>query len=147
MDLSKLTLGEKIIAGAGIALVIDLLFLPWHQVDFGVLKISRSGIESPNAIWGVLAMLVAAAVVAVVIVRRLTSADVPELPVPLEQALFIAGVVVAALLGLKLLLETDALGFGAFLGVLLAAGMAYGGFLVRKEAGPAASGPGHGSTV
>jgi hypothetical protein len=147
VDLSKLTLGEKIVAGAGIALVIDLLFLPWHTVDIGILEISRSGIESPNAFWGVVAMLLAAAMVAAVTVRRLTNAELPELGVPLEQVLFIAGVAVAALLALKLLLETDALGFGAFLGILLAAAIAYGGFLMREESGRADAGPRRTPTV
>ena len=35
MDFSKLTLGDKILGGTAIALVIDLLFFPWHSIDTG----------------------------------------------------------------------------------------------------------------
>lgn len=135
MDLSKLTMGEKIILGAGAVLLIDLLFLPWHKVDLGIVSVSRSAIQSPNAFWGLLALLVTIAVVAVVAVNRFTSAKLPDLPVPLGQAVFFAGIAVLALLLLKLVVETDFLGFGAYLAILLGAAMAYGGFLVRSELG------------
>lgn len=142
MDLTKLTLGDRIVAGTGIALVIDLLFLPWHNIDVGIISVSRTAIQSPNGIWGILALLLALAMVAVVVVNRLTTTQLPDLPVPWTQAMFFAGIAVAALLVLKLLVETDFLGFGAFLGILLAAGMAYGAFLMGKESGPAEAGAG-----
>lgn len=135
MDLSKLTMGEKVVAAAGLLLLVDLLFLPWHKLDLGIVDVSRSGIESPNAFWGILALLVTIAMVAVVVVTRLTTARLPDLPVPLGQAMFIAGLAVLALLLLKLVIETDLLGFGAWLGLLLGAALAYGGFLMRQEAG------------
>ncbi|MGI8685446.1 MAG: hypothetical protein ACR2MO_10220, partial [Acidimicrobiales bacterium] len=97
MDLSKLTMGEKIIGGAGILLVLDLLLFPWHKIDLGIVSVSRSGIESPNSLWGILAMLVALAMVAVVVVTRFTSTNMPDLPIPLGQAMFFAGIAVAAL--------------------------------------------------
>lgn len=148
MDLSKLTIGEKIVGGAGIVLVLDLLLFPWHKIDFGIgaLSVSRSGIESPNGFWGVLAMLLALAMVAVVVVTRFTSTKVPDLPLPLGQAMFFAGVAVAALLLIKLISETDFLGFGAYLGILLGGAMAYGGFVYRKEAGDASASPPMGSS-
>lgn len=141
MDLSKLTMGEKIVGGAGIALVLDLLLFPWHNIDIGIVSFSRSGIESPNGLWGVLAMLVAIAMVAVVVVTRFTSAKVPDLPFPLGQGMFIGGIAVAALLFIKLVSETEFLGVGAYLGILLGGAMAYGGFLYRKEAGDAPASP------
>lgn len=145
MDLSKLTLGEKIVGGAGIVLVLDLLLFPWHKIDLGIVSVSRSGIESPNGFWGILAMLVAIAMVAVVVVTRLTSATMPDLPIPLGQAMFFAGIAVVVLLFIKLILETSFLGFGAYLGLLLGGTVAYGGFLMRKEAGDAPAVPPIGS--
>lgn len=135
---------EKIVLGAGIVLIIDLVFLPWHSIESVIFDVSitSTAIESPNSFWGVLAMLVTMAMVTVIVVTRFTTAKLPDLPVPLPQAMSVAGITVLALLGFKLLLETDALGFGAWLGILLAAGLAYGGAQMKKEAGPASSGLG-----
>lgn len=133
MDLSRLSQGEKIVLIAGGVLLIDLLFLPWYDFDLGLVSFTRSAVESPKAFWGVLAALVTAAMVAVVVVTRFTTARMPALPFPLGQAMFVAGVTVAGLLLLKLLLETDFLGVGAWLGILLAGAVAYGGFLMRNE--------------
>ena len=146
MDLTKLTMGEKIVGGAGILLVLDLLLFPWHKIDLGIVSVSRSGIESPNGFWGILAMLVALAMVAVVVVTRFTTAKLPDLPLPLGQAMFFGGIAVLGLLFIKLIVETDFLGFGAYLGLLLGAAMAYGGFQMRKEAGDAPAAPPMGST-
>ena len=131
MDLSRLSQGEKIVLIAGGLLLIDLLFLPWY--DFDRVGFSRSAVESPKAFWGVLAALVAAAMVAAVVVTRFTTAPVPALPVPLGQAMFVGGVTVAGLLLLKLLLDTDFLGVGAWLGIFLGGAVAYGGFVMRHE--------------
>lgn len=133
---------EKIILGAGVVLIIDLIFLPWHSVDLIIGTYTRSGIESPNSFWGVVALLVTIAMVTWIVLTRFTTVKVPDLPVPQSQAMFIAGIVVLAVLALKLISETDALGYGSWLGILLAGGLAYGGFQMKKEAGPASSGLG-----
>jgi hypothetical protein len=130
MDLDKLTLSDKIIAATGIVLIIDLLFLPWHSVDIGIVSFTRSGVESPNAFWGVLALLLTIAVVAVTLVRALKpETKLPDLPVSWDRAIFFGAAAVLVLLFLKLVMETDSLGFGAWLGILLAAGLTYGGYL------------------
>ena len=85
--------------------------------------------------------------VALIVLTRFTTAKVPDLPVPQSQAMFLGGIVVLAVLALKLISETNALGFGSWLGVLLAAGLAYGGFQMKKEAGPAPTGMGRADSV
>ena len=134
MNLGKLSRGERTIVIAGVLLVIDLLFLPWHSITVPYIgSVDRNGISSPNAFLGFLAALGAAAMVAQVIVSRFTSATVPELPVPWPRAHMIGGLAVAGLLLLKLLLQTSFLGFGAYVGILVAAGLAFGGYTVNQE--------------
>ena len=135
MDLSKLSLSDKIIGGTAIVLIIDLLFLPWHNVDVPFLgNYSRTAVQSPDSFWGILALLLTIAVV-VVVALRVFSPDtkLPELPVSWDMATFYATAAVGVLLLLKLIVNTDYLGFGAWLGIVLAAGMVYGGFLKFQE--------------
>jgi hypothetical protein len=137
VDLNKLTLSDKILGATGILLLIDLLFLPWHKIEISILGFSdsesRTALQSPNSFWGILALLVTLAIVAVLIVTKFTSAKLPDLPISWNQAIFFASIAVLAFLLIKLVAETDYLGFGAWLGLLLAAGMVYGGFLKSKE--------------
>jgi hypothetical protein len=133
MDLDKLTLSDKIIAGTGIVLIIDLLFLPWHSIDVGPFSASLTAIEERNAFLGILALLLTIALVAVTLLRVLKpETQLPDLPVSWDRATFFGAVAVLGLLLLKLILETDYLGIGAWLGILLAAGMAYGGYLKHQ---------------
>lgn len=134
MDFSKLTKGDKVVLGAGLLLIIDLLFFPWHHISLGPFSVNRTGVQSPNSGYGVLALLLAIVMVAQVAVARFTSAKMPELPVPWAQVHLIAGVVTFALLLLKLVVETSSLGFGAFLGLLAAAALAFGGYTISQEA-------------
>jgi hypothetical protein len=136
VDLNKLTLGDKIIGGTGIVLVITLLFFPWHSIDLGPFgSVTRTAIQSPNGFWGILALLLAVAVVVAALLPKLTEVTLPDLPIPYPDAVFYAAIATLALLVLKLLLETESLGFGAFLAILLAAGMTYGAFQSKSEAG------------
>ena len=137
MDFNKLTQGERIVLIAGLLLIIDLLFLPWHKVStvvFGqTISGTASGIESPNGFYGVLALLLALVMVGVIIATKLANAKLPTLPVPLGQVHMIAGIAIFVLLLIKLLAETNFLGFGAYLGILLGAALAFGGFSINKE--------------
>jgi uncharacterized membrane protein len=134
MDLSKLSRGDRIVVITGALLVIDLLFLPWISISLPFIgTVSNTGISAPNGFLGFLAALVTAAMVAQILVSKFTSARLPDLPVPWPRAQMLGGVVVLALLVLKLVLHTSLLGFGAYLGILFAAGLAYGGYTVNQE--------------
>jgi hypothetical protein len=137
MDLSRLTQGERIVLAAGVLLIIDLLFLPWHSIDLGVeipgLDTTRSGVQSPNGGYGVLALLLTIIMVAQIIAAKLAGASLPEPPIPWSQIHVIAGTTVAILLVIKLVRETDSLGFGCYLGVLLGIVLAYGAYALRRE--------------
>lgn len=141
MDFSKLTKGDKIVLGAGLLLIIDLLFFPWHKITLaGIIDVRRTGVQSPNSIYGVLALLLALVMVVQVAVARFSTAKLPEIPVPWGQVHLIAGVAAFALLLLKLLVETSSLGFGAYLGIILAAALAFGGYTISQESKHATGG-------
>jgi len=146
VDLSKMRTPDWILGGCALVLIIDLLFFPWHKVDidlgpFGGGSYKRTGIQSPNAFWGILALLLAIAILAVVIVRRLTTAKLPDLPISWTDATFYGAIATLALLVLKLIIETDALGFGSYFAILLGAGMVYGAFASKQADSTAPSGP------
>jgi hypothetical protein len=140
VDLKKLSLGERIMAIAAVLLVIDLFALPWHRISIGVgpfsVSSSRTGVESPHGLLGLLAALVAIAVVARVVLAEFTSVQLPTIPVSWPQADLIAGIAAAAFVLLKLSLETSYLSVGAWLGVILGGVMAYGGYLRSREPRP-----------
>ena len=139
MDLKKLSLEAQIMAVAGLALIIDLIFLPWHRMSINIpgvvsLSESRSAIESPNGLFGLLALLLAAAVVARLIVANFTSIKLPELPMSWGRIQLFATGGIAGLLVLKLVLEMDFLALGAWFALVPAGAMVYGAFRLDRQA-------------
>src|SRR3990170_1815574 len=72
-----LGIGEKIIVIAGLILFIDG-FLPWYDVDLGIVSVTRSGWESPGGIWSILAILLGIAMSGVIAVKALTEGGIPD---------------------------------------------------------------------
>jgi len=137
--LAKLSQGERIVLIGGLALIVDLLVLPWHSVDLGDLDIAfdptRTGVQEPNAAYGVVAMILASIMVLQIVIARLTPARLPGSPMLWAQVHLIAGVFVAVVLVVKLFRETELLGYGAYSGVLGGILVAYGGYCVARAAG------------
>ena len=146
MDINKLSLGDKIVAGCGILLFLLILIFPWHSFDLG----DFGGTVNKNAFWGegdavgwpaLLAFILVLAVVAVVLIRKLAdNVSLPELPISWNQAIFYATIAIPVLLLLKLLLWNESIAFWAYLDILLGIGMAYGGFLIFQEGDAPATG-------
>ena len=134
MGLSKLSLGDRIIGVTGGLLVLDLLLLPWHHFGHVFGHPSPTAVQSPNSFWGILGLLVTLAVLALLGVSRFTAWHLPDLPFPVSRVVFVATVAVLVILLVKLLASTTSLTVGAFLAVVLAAGLVYGGFLGDGEA-------------
>ncbi len=134
--------GERIVVVAGVLLAVDLLVLPWHSVDLTGLNIvadpTRTAVQSPNAGYGVVALVLALAMVAQIVVATLLRARLPSLPPVSAQLQLVAGVFVAVVLVAKLVRETAYLGYGAYSGVLAGLLVAYGGYRIAQEAAPAA---------
>lgn len=146
MDLSKLTLGDKLAAGGALLFVIFAIIFDWHRVCFmgfcsGLSVFSGDGEAIP--VLGFLAFILALAVLALVLLPKLFDVKLPDLPVPLNDAIFYASVATVALLVLKLIFKLEYIAFGAWLMIIAAGVSAYGGFLVKQGAGAAGSaGPG-----
>lgn len=138
MDIKKLSVGQRILSGAGLFLLLDLLFLPWHRISVsfpGVTTVteSTSGIQAPNAFLGLLAFLLVAGLLAQVILSEFTSVKLPELPMSWARADLLAAGGVAGLLVVKLVLETSFLGIGAWLALAATALLVFGAFLCNRE--------------
>ena len=71
-----MSVGEKIIVIAGLFLFI-VAFLPWYSISLGPLgSFTRSGWQSPGAIWSVFAVFIGLGMAGVVILRRLTDVKI-----------------------------------------------------------------------
>ena len=130
-----LSIGEKIIIIAGAILFIDG-FLPWYSIDFGPLgSFTRSGWQSPGALWSMLAIVIGLAMAAVVVLKGLTEVEIPDNVggQSWPKILLGGGAAALVLVLIKLLNESSFLGFGFYLGIIAAAALAVGGFLMFRE--------------
>lgn len=140
MDLDKLSKGDRIVVVTGLALVIDLLFLPWYSITIAnLVTVTRTGVGAPDAFLGFLGMVIALAMALQIVLARFTDVKLPDLPVPWPRAHMLGGAAALILLLLKLVLHTSYLGFGAYLGILLAIGLTFGGVTLNNEATRAGS--------
>jgi hypothetical protein len=147
VDSSKLGVGEIVAGISGLALFV-FMFLPWYGIDsvggFGI-----SGVDLNVSAWesfsfiDILLFLVAVVVVGLVIVQMAEST--PDLPAPPAQIIAIAGAVAFVLILFRLIVTpgVDTAGLdidvdlgrkiGIFLGLIAAAGIAYGGWRALQE--------------
>ncbi len=112
---------------SGVLLAGTLAFLPWHQVDLGVVSASSTGLGAPDGVLGVLALLLALAVPGTVVATRVGGWRPPALPIELPVLLVGGSAASMALLVLKLLLHTEFLGAGSWLSLV------FGGALVATS--------------
>ena len=127
-QLKGLPLGRQLILGAGVLLLIDT-FLHWQSVDIGPFTASRNGW---HGFWGVLLGLLTIALVAWVAARAF---DV-ELPMEIPEGLtsLVLGVLIVAFALIKNLTD-DYSTLWSYIGIVLAAIVAYGAWLVYQSSG------------
>lgn len=145
MDLSKFSRDDWIMAGLGVFLAIDLLFLPWWSTTagFGPFSVSVSGsaIDAPDGWLGVLGVLAALALVADLALDRLGAAELPSIGGSRATTRFMLVMAAAACVAFKFFLHVsftanhwDA---GFWLGALAAAALvAVAAQALRAEAVP-----------
>lgn len=147
MDLSKLSTGDKLVAGAALALFVSLFF-PWFGVDFEgaggfSASASASGYDAGGFLFAILPLLLALVMVGQIALARLApQTKLPEPPLPWGQVHLIAGGVALALVLLKFLIGEDGedvvdIGrkWGIFVSLLAVIALAAGGFLKKREDG------------
>lgn len=120
---------------AGGLLLLSLAFFPWHRSIVLALVYgdgTRTALQSPNPLPGTLAFLVTVAMVAQVVMSRYSNQKVNPMLVRLQP---VAGMAVFALLAWKLAADTADLSTGAFIGLPLAAVLAYGSIALAREHG------------
>lgn len=150
MELDKLSMGEKISAASGILLFV-FMFFDWFGVEVsGVPAFSGTVEGSGGSAWDALdvipifLVLAIAAAVAVAVIR-LTDADV-EPPVSLNTIVAVLGALAVLLILYRIVDPPGGESFGGvsvditlkvgiFLGLLSAAGIAYGGYSAMREEG------------
>lgn len=141
--LGRLSQGERIVLFGGLALIFDLLVLPWHSFDLDALGIvndvgfdtTRTAVQELNVAYGVVAVVLASVMVLLIVLARLTPVGLPGPAGLWAQVHLIAGVFIAVVLVVKLFRETELLGYGAYSGVLGGILVAYGGYGIAREAG------------
>ena len=132
MDLSKLTMGSKVVLGGGVLLLIDS-FLHWQEVSFGPIS---AGVSMWHG-WGVLIGLLLLAILAWEAVQLL---NIKIALGPLSPSMVTAALsVLLVLFTVIKVLTNDYVAVWAWIGLVLAAGVAAGAWLTMKTAGESLS--------
>jgi hypothetical protein len=144
VDLNKLSTADKVI-GASAILFLVALFMPWYGLSGG----SNNGWD--YFLTGILPLLIAAAMVAVIAIQRFTTTELPRPPIPWSQIHLIAGAVILVLLLLRVVITSDVevLGesfdldrkYGLWIALFAAIGLGVGGYLKNQESEDAIAGP------
>jgi hypothetical protein len=125
-DMSKMSTASKILLGAGVLYLIDLL-LRWQEVCIeGIACVGRSGASGI----GVLNLLL---VLALVVWEVMWMLGVQiQAPRALISAALAAGIVLFTVL--KILIDNEAIAIWAWIGLILALAIGYGGWMRWQEA-------------
>jgi len=131
MDLSKLKLGQKIVLGAGILLIINL-FLPWWRVDFGFGSASANAFDAFLAWFGSFLAIAAAVIIAL---KVFTSVKVNAGPLKAEHLAFALAALGFLFILIELFVDNEFMFVGIWIGLVASAVLAVGAFLAMKEEG------------
>jgi hypothetical protein len=125
-DMKSMSTASKILIGAGILYLIDL-FLPWQSVDLGPLVGTFS--ENGLAGIGILNLLLVLALVAWE-AAAIAGVDI-KAPKALVSAALAGALVVFTIL--KIVIDSEAIAIFAWIGLVLALVIGYGGYMRWQE--------------
>ncbi|MBI5870791.1 MAG: hypothetical protein HZB44_07540 [Actinobacteria bacterium] len=147
MDFSELTLGEKIVGGGAIALLISL-FLPWYAWSSGATIIGSysANVSLMSGYGGIAFLILAACVVAVgaILLRMLNIFDIGDQGVP-EATVVLGAAAIAGLLVIWKFLTMPSYGglsldgagygrsYGAYIAIVAAVALVAGAVMKFQE--------------
>ncbi len=143
MNTQSITRDDWIIGGVALLLIIDLLFLPWFSISIGPFSADLTATDAPDGWLGILAVLVAIALIADLAVERMSpQTTLPSLGGSRPHTRFVLAAVTAVLVALKFLLHIhfSQFGFGFWLGVILTAALVYVVMQARRGSGVGVAG-------
>ncbi len=124
MRFDALSRNDWIVGGSALLLAIDLLLLPW----FSYYVFSLSATDAPDGWAGIIAMLISVAIVADLLIERLSpQTTVPNLGGSRTATRFRLAVIAAAFVALKFVLNIhfSLFGFGFYAAVVIAAALVF----------------------
>ena len=136
--INSLSLGEKLIGGGAVAMLVASL-LDWWSVSESGFSFGASGWDSPGSIWSILAILMSVGLAAVTVLPKLTTIAMPALPESVTWGMVHGGggALVIVLMLLKAwrisAFPVGGFGIGFFIAIVAAAAIAYGGYLLYSE--------------
>lgn len=147
-DMSKLTTADRILLGGAALFVIDS-FLPWQRACLafeGFSECFSASAWGGDASWaGVIAGLLAILLLAAGVAGLAGVAMPPTMPMATVMSWLAFGVALFAILKFLLVVTNEA-GFAAFIGLVLALVIAYGGWMKMQEASVLPRPPAFGGT-
>ena len=133
-NVKALSKGTQIFGAAAILLLIDT-FLDWQQVCVGAGGFKACGGASGwHGFWGVVLGLLTVAAIVWVVVRVVQADLLKSIPVPEGTLALGLGALILLFAVLKNLID-DYSHWPAYVGVLLAAAVAFGGWMIAQEQG------------
>lgn len=131
MNVNDISRDEWIVGGLALVLVLDLLFLPWSAIGVGAgaqsISITSTATGSPDGWLGVLGLLAVVALIADLIIDRLSpQGQLPSIRGSRAATRVVLAAAGVALLAFKLLLHIGSAGeIGFWAAVVLSGGLLY----------------------
>jgi hypothetical protein len=129
----------RLVLVSGILLVLDLFLAPWYLQTFLIANVefTRTALEPPSGLLAVLAWLLTMALLVEVVLSRMATEGLPDLQVPWVRIQLLQAGATFVLVLVKFIATAGHYGWGAWLGLLLAAAFTYGVWAAAGQPRPA----------